>query len=86
MYKLAQNHPNPFNPVTMITYQIPESQNVRLTIYDTAGQLILTLFDGSLDAGTHETQFDASNMASGVYFYNLQTTNFSQTRKMVLMK
>jgi len=85
-FKLAQNYPNPFNPLTTITYQIPESQHVRLTIYDSAGQLISTLFEGSLDAGIHESVFDASNLASGVYFYSLQTTNFSQIRKMVLMK
>ena len=90
-YALSQNHPNPFNPVTKIRFAIGRSEPVRLRIFDAGGRLVATLVDQSLAAGTHEVAWTGKNQtgspaASGVYFYKLETTEFSQARRMVLLK
>jgi hypothetical protein len=71
---LHQNYPNPFNPVTRITYDIPVSSNVTLRVYDILGREVKTLVNGSSPAGSYSIQFDGSDLASGVYFYQLETT------------
>jgi hypothetical protein len=71
---LHQNYPNPFNPVTRITYDIPVSSNVTLRVYDILGREVKTLVNGSSPAGSYSLQFDGSDLASGVYFYQLETT------------
>ena len=85
-YRLAQNYPNPFNPFTDIRYQISDQSHVTLKVYNTLGQEAVVLVDGVREAGYYEVQWDASEMASGVYFYRLQADEFTATRRMVLMK
>ncbi|RMH66011.1 MAG: T9SS C-terminal target domain-containing protein [Calditrichaeota bacterium] len=85
-FDLKQNYPNPFNPKTTIRYSIAKAGKVKLTVYNVAGQLIKTLVNAPNTAGTHKVSFDASKLASGVYFYNLQSNGQSQTRKMLLVK
>jgi hypothetical protein len=85
-YALNQNYPNPFNPSTEISYALPAETHVTLTIYNLLGQEIVTLVDESKNAGRHTIQWDATGNASGVYFYRLDTNDFSATKKMVFMK
>ncbi len=85
-FSLSQNYPNPFNPVTNIKFSVPKSGLVKLTVYDAAGRETATLFNGRLSAGTYNYDFDASQLASGIYFYKLETNEFTQTKKMVLIK
>jgi len=80
------NKPNPFNPATTISFNLPEATNVRLDIYNIVGQKVVTLVNEYLDAGEYSYQWDGSNVASGIYLYRLSADNFSQTRQMVLMK
>ncbi|MGE5411273.1 MAG: T9SS type A sorting domain-containing protein, partial [Clostridiales bacterium] len=81
---LFQNHPNPFNPVTMITYSIAKPGNVKLTIFDLLGREVKTLTDSFQGAGLHSVEFDASMLNSGIYFYTLRTSDFSSSKKMIL--
>ena len=85
-YTLQQNYPNPFNPVTNINFSIPKTGLVKLTVFDAAGREAAMLFNGELSAGTYNYDFDASQLASGIYFYKLEANEFSQTKKMVLIK
>jgi len=83
---LNQNYPNPFNPVTTIHYELPERTDIRMTIYDLLGREVAVLEDGVQGPGLKEVQWDATNVASGIYFYRLQTGSKTITRKMVLLK
>ncbi len=85
-FSLFQNYPNPFNPVTRIKYSIPESSQAKLVIYDMNGKEVYTLVNEWHNTGIYEYEFNASNLASGVYFYQLITNNFTETKKMVLIK
>ena len=85
-HSLYQNYPNPFNPTTRISWRLPVSGPVKLTIYDLTGKTIVTLLDGWYPAGAHAVEWDASNLASGVYLYRLHTDHFAQTRKMLLLR
>jgi hypothetical protein len=85
-YILQQNYPNPFNPVTNISFSVPKAGLVKLTVYDAAGRESAVLFNGQLSAGSYNYDFDASQLASGIYFYKLEANDFSQTKKMVLIK
>jgi hypothetical protein len=85
-YILWQNYPNPFNPTTKITFTLPKSEHVTLNIYNTLGQKVATLLDTRMNAGSHDVQFDASTLPSGIYFYRMQAGEFSQVRKMVLLR
>ncbi|MCW8823742.1 MAG: T9SS type A sorting domain-containing protein [Ignavibacteriaceae bacterium] len=83
---LYQNYPNPFNPSTTIRFEIPVSGLVTLKIYDVLGNEVVTLVNEELTAGVHETNFDATRFSSGVYFYQIKSGNFIQTKKMILIK
>ena len=83
---LYQNYPNPFNPTTTISYSLKTSGPIKLRIYDMLGRLVTTLVNTEQKAGQHRVNFDASRIASGVYFYQIVTPKFTQTRKMVLLK
>ena len=85
-YKLYQNYPNPFNPTTKISYQIPTSGNVKITIYDLLGNEVSELINENKNAGYHEVDFNANNLSSGVYFYQIFAGNFIQSRKMILLR
>ena len=85
-YYLSQNCPNPFNPVTRIKYQLPEVCHVTLEVYNLAGQKVATLVDGLQEAGTWAVPWDATGIASGVYFYRLSTDGATATRRMVILK
>lgn len=85
-YKLSQNYPNPFNPTTVITYSIPKASNVTVKVYDMVGNEVMTIVNQYQAAGTYQGRVDASNLASGVYFYTIRTDNFTDTKKMILMK
>ena len=85
-YKLNQNYPNPFNPSTTISFSIPVQGNVSLKIYDVLGKEVVTLVDEMKGAGNYQITFDAAQLASGMYFYRLDTKNFSEVKKMILLK
>jgi hypothetical protein len=85
-YQLAQNYPNPFNPTTTIQFQLPVASRVTLKVYNTLGQEVGILVDGHMQAGLHQVEFDASHLASGVYFYRINANSFERTGKMILVK
>ena len=85
-FKLNQNYPNPFNPSTTIEFSINKDNPVKLTIYNALGQKITTLVNKGLQAGAYQYQFNASNLASGVYFYELKVGSINTVKKMNLMK
>jgi len=85
-FKLSQNHPNPFNPTTKISFSIPQSARVAITVYNSLGQEITELVNRDFAAGNHSVDFDGSNFSSGMYFYTLKSADFSETIKMMLVK
>jgi hypothetical protein len=85
-YSLAQNYPNPFNPTTTIEYSITELNNVQLIIYNVLGQKITTLVNEVQPPGNYEVSFDGSSLTSGVYYYQIRTQEFVETRKMLLVR
>ena len=85
-FSLSQNYPNPFNPSTNIEYRIPEDGFVSLYIYNSLGQQVLTLVNEHQSAGNHSSIFSANNLPSGLYFYELRSGVFTETRKMLLLK
>ncbi len=85
-FRLEGNYPNPFNPTTTIAFSLPQATHVKLTVYNVNGQEVATLVDGQRDAGVHEVTFDASQLASGIYFTRIEAGDFTAVRKMVLMK
>ena len=90
-YTLYQNYPNPFNPVTKLTYDIPEGTFVSLNIFNMMGKVVKTLVNEEQEKGRKIVEWDATNnngnkVSSGMYFYNMQTSEFSQTKKMLFLK
>ncbi len=85
-FALKQNYPNPFNPTTEISFDIPKESNVRLSVYNSLGQKVADLVNEKLSAGTHRVKFDGSKLASGIYFYKMESGGFTDIKKMILMK
>ena len=85
-FVLFQNFPNPFNPTTTIKFSIRNSDFVTLTVVDVLGNVVSTLVNKEVVPGTYEVKFDGSNLSSGIYFYRLQSGNFSETKKLLLIK
>lgn len=86
VYKLYQNYPNPFNPVTKINFDIPQSGFVKITVYNTLGQEIKILYNNFITAGRFAVEFNATELPSGIYFYRLETTSYTEVKKMILLK
>jgi hypothetical protein len=85
-YSLAQNYPNPFNPTTTIAYSLKNQSNVVIEIYNAIGQRVSTIFNGAQAAGYYKMQWSAKGFASGIYFYRIKAGEFTQVKKMVLLK
>ncbi|MBE0571547.1 MAG: T9SS type A sorting domain-containing protein [Ignavibacteriaceae bacterium] len=85
-FKLEQNYPNPFNPTTSIQYAIGSRQFVTIKVYDVLGNEIATLVNEEKPAGEYEVEFDAVGLPSGVYFYQLKSGSFTETKKMILLR
>lgn len=85
-FSMEQNYPNPFNPSTNISYKIPESANVELTLYDMLGRKLTTIFSGRKAPGSYEITVDLSSYSSGIYLYRMQAGTFVQTRRLTLIK
>ncbi len=83
---LRENYPNPFNPSTTINFILPEASDVKLSIYNTLGQRVALLANSFFESGSYSFQWDASGLNSGIYFYRLEAGNFTQIRKMILIK
>tara|TARA_B100000459_G_C8429604_1_gene136796 strand:- start:46 stop:510 length:465 start_codon:yes stop_codon:yes gene_type:complete len=90
-FKLYKNYPNPFNPYTTLRFDIPERTNATITIYNTIGQKVKSFYMPGISSGNHSIQWDATNqygasVGAGIYFYQLNTKNFTKTSKMTLLK
>ena len=85
-YSLMQNYPNPFNPSTTITFSVPESGNVKLTVFNSLGEEVAILVDEFLPSGEKTVTFEAVSNFSGVYYYRMESSNFVDTKKMILLK
>ncbi|MCF8265124.1 MAG: T9SS type A sorting domain-containing protein, partial [Melioribacteraceae bacterium] len=88
-YELFDNYPNPFNPVTTIRFSLPAFDNLHTTslrIFNILGEQVAELVNSELSPGVHTVTFDANNLSSGIYFYRLETTSFSELKKMILIK
>src|SRR5690606_11187773 len=85
-YAIEQNYPNPFNPSTEIRYQLPENAHVKIEVYDILGSLVSTLINEEMEAGYHSITFNAGSLSSGVYFYQIKSSEFTATKKLILLK
>ncbi len=85
-FMLSQNYPNPFNAATTIRYSQPEPTNVTIEIYDILGRKVETLVEGEKQAGNHQVSWDSDDASSGVYFFSIRTEEFSETKRMLLLK
>ncbi len=85
-YELFQNYPNPFNPVSTIKFNLPKQDFVTIKVFDITGREMNTLVEKKLDAGSYEVKFDGTKYSSGVYFYRIETSSYSDVKKMVLVK
>lgn len=86
IFELNQNYPNPFNPTTTINYKVKETVHITLKVYDSKGKEVETLTDENHNTGSYSIIFNASNLSSGIYYYKLSSENFSETKKMILIK
>jgi hypothetical protein len=86
VFSLKQNFPNPFNPVTNIEFAVPVSSNVKIAVYDITGREIAILVNSNMRPGIYRIDWNAADMPSGAYFYKLTTGNFTETRRMILVK
>ena len=85
-YSLSPNYPNPFNPITTINYSLPKAGNVKLTVYNSIGSKVATLVNEYKPAGSYSVHFNASQLASGIYLYRLESGTYTAARKLILMK
>jgi hypothetical protein len=85
-FSLSQNFPNPFNPTTTINYSIAKESYIQLKVYDVLGRLVTTLVQQKMPAGKHTVQFNADELNSGIYFYEIAAGDFNQSKKMIVIK
>jgi hypothetical protein len=86
VYSLSQNYPNPFNPTTTIEFNLPQAGDVNLVVYDVTGRTVAELASGHYNAGSYKINFNAANLASGIYFYRLKAKDFVSVKKLILLK
>ena len=85
-FSLGQNFPNPFNPTTMIPFDLPKKSNIKLTLYNLLGEAVAVISNGEFRAGHHQVPFNASRLAAGLYFYKLEAKNFVDMKKFLILK
>jgi 5-hydroxyisourate hydrolase-like protein (transthyretin family) len=85
-FELAQNYPNPFRERTTIKYCVPEKMKIRLEVFDLKGNKVKMLVDEIIEAGTHKVEFDSNKLTNGEYIYKLETKDYFDTKKMILLK
>jgi hypothetical protein len=85
-YKLFNNYPNPFNPLTKIKFDLPKNSFVKINVYDVNGRIVHEIVNETLNAGRYETEFNAGNLSSGIYYYTISAGEFNETKKMILIK
>ena len=85
-FSLSNNFPNPFNPLTKISYTIPKRSNVNIKVFNLLGSEVSELVNGEVEAGSYDIEFNAANLPSGVYFYRIHAGSFIDTKKMLLLK
>ena len=85
-YELSQNYPNPFNPSTTIRFSLPQASQIKINIYNMIGEQVATIADGMYEAGYHKVTFNASNLPSGAYIYRIESSDFVQVKKMILLR
>lgn len=85
-FELSQNFPNPFNPSTTIRFSLPVQTQLKINIYNMLGELVKTLSEGIYEAGYYSIKFDAAGLSSGTYIYRLESNNFTETKKMILLR
>ena len=85
-FDLQNNYPNPFNPSTIIRFDVARSQNVKISVFDITGRLTETLVNEGLQPGSYEATFSGSNYSSGIYYYKMETKDYVMTKKMLLIK
>jgi hypothetical protein len=85
-FELSQNYPNPFNPSTIINYSVKQRSFITLKIYDALGKEVVTLVNGEREQGSYQVNFNARNLSNGIYFYRLTAGNFTDVKKMILLK
>jgi hypothetical protein len=85
-YELSQNYPNPFNPITTIRFSLPKLTQLKINLYNMIGELVETLAEGTYDAGYHKATLNAQNLPSGAYIYRIESSEFVQVKKMILIK
>jgi hypothetical protein len=83
---LHNNYPNPFNPSTTISFDVPQETNIKLAVYDLLGNKVMDVASGTVEAGTHNYTIDASELPSGMYLYRIEAPGFVQTKRMTLLK
>ena len=85
-YELSQNYPNPFNPSTTIQFSLPKQTQLKINIYNMLGEQVATIAEGMYESGYHKVTFNASTLPSGTYVYRLESSDFVQVKKMILIK
>ena len=85
-FELSQNYPNPFNPSTTVRFSLPKQTQLKLNLYNMLGELVETIAEGNYEVGNYKVTFNASNLPSGVYMYRIESSDFVQTKKLMLMK
>jgi len=85
-FALHANYPNPFNPSTIINYELPTTNDVNLSVYNSLGQIVVTLVSGKQEAGHHQVEWEATGFASGIYFYRIEAGEFQAVKRMVLLR
>jgi len=85
-FSLSQNYPNPFNPSTLINFALPQTMDVSIVVYNSLGQKVKELVNGTMAAGNHTVEMDGSDLTSGMYFYRISALGYSKTMKMILLR